>query len=86
MQDPLTRSQRDLLIKLEVMNQNWEYPFFYLDNKRINMKLRDYFIVKVLKENNGTLDLDFFKKTPYSLQDIDIFLQAYVGNIKMLFW
>lgn len=83
MQDPLTRSQRDLLINIEVVNKNWEYPFFYLDNKRVNLKLRDYFIVNSLKENNLTLDTEFFNKKIYTMNDIDIFLQSYTGLRKL---
>ena len=78
MQEPLTRNQRDLLIKIEVMHENWEYPFFYLDNRRINTKLRDYFVVNALKKSNMTLDAEFFKKSSYHINDLDIYLQAYI--------
>ena len=78
MNEPLSRSERETLINLEVMSQNWEYPFFYLDNKRINNKLRDYFVVRVLKKNNGTMEI--FNKKTYNIEDVDIFLQAYAGK------
>lgn len=81
LEDPLTRKQRELLIEIEVMGQTWEHPFFYLDNKRVNQKLRDYFVVKVLKESNRTLNSEVFKKKSYDIDDIDIYLRAYRGII-----
>lgn len=79
-QEPISRKQRELLIEIDVMNKNWEYPFFYLDNKRINTRLRDYFVVGALKKNNITLDMSYFKKTTYNIDDIDIYLQSYCSN------
>lgn len=79
-QENMSRKQRDLLIEIDVMDKHWEHPFFYLDNRRINTKLRDYFVTNALKANNLTLESGYFKKNSYNINDVDIYVQAYRGT------
>lgn len=80
--DHISLTERDFLSSIDVINKEWEFPFFYLDNKRINIKLRDFFIVKSLTKRKKKLTQEIFKKKLFSIEDVDIFFEAYLCKIK----
>lgn len=80
--DHISLTERDFLSSIDVINKDWEFPFFYLDNKRINFKLRDFFIVKSLTKRKKKLTQEIFKKKLFSIDDVDIYFDAYLCKKK----